>query len=164
MKRLILMRHAKSDWSDANASDHGRVLNPRGKRSADAMGAWLLKLGYLPDQVLCSDAARTRETLDRLSLGDLPTRLDSDLYLAAPEVIIRALRAATGDCVLMVGHNPGSAFLADMLASEPPSHADFHRFPTAATWVADFDISDWRDLQIGTGLTVNFTVPRDLIK
>uniref|UniRef100_UPI0035189862 SixA phosphatase family protein n=1 Tax=Nioella sp. TaxID=1912091 RepID=UPI0035189862 len=67
MKRLILMRHAKSDWS-LGQPDAARPLNARGQRSAEAMGDWLREKGYLPDQILCSSAQRTRETLDLLRI------------------------------------------------------------------------------------------------
>ena len=59
MLRLILMRHAKSDWSHLDLSDHDRPLNNRGKASAAALGDWLRVKSYLPDQVLSSTAART---------------------------------------------------------------------------------------------------------
>lgn len=164
MKRLILMRHAKSDWTDSGLPDHARALNARGRRSADAMGNWLRTHKIEPDYILCSDAARTRETLARLGLGDIPTTFTRDLYLAEPEVMQQALSGQTEDCVLMVAHNPGSAMLADTLLHSAPSHPDFYAYPTCATLVADFDIANWRDLQHGTGQAAEFMVPRDLIK
>lgn len=164
MKRLILMRHAKSDWSNAAASDHERTLNPRGQRSATAMGKWLRDHSLHPDHVVCSDAARTRETLARLNLGDVATTFTRKLYLAEPDVMAEALRTQTADCILMIAHNPGSAMLADMLLATAPTHPDFDRYPTCATLVADFDITHWRDLTPGTGTARHFIVPRDLIE
>lgn len=73
MKRLIFMRHAKSGWSGAATSDHARPLNPRGQRSAVAMGDWLRSQSLQHDHILCSNAGRTRETLDLLGLGEVPT-------------------------------------------------------------------------------------------
>ena len=67
MLRLILMRHAKSDWSYAGLDDHARPLNKRGRTSAAALGNWLRHNEYIPDHVLCSSAERTGETL--LGLG-----------------------------------------------------------------------------------------------
>ncbi|MCX7566848.1 histidine phosphatase family protein [Sulfitobacter sp. F26169L] len=163
MKRLILMRHAKSDWSDLNASDHARTLNQRGQRSADAMGNWLREHDFLPDQVLCSDAARTRETLSRLSLGEIPTAFMRELYLAEPDVMAATLHAHSADCVLMIGHNPGIAMLADQLLANAPAHPQFYSYPTCATLVADFDISRWDALRHGCGQVVEFSVPRDLM-
>ena len=67
VRRLILMRHAKSSWADDDAADIDRVLNCRGRKSCKAVGRWLRDEGQIPDQVLCSSAARTRETWDRIA-------------------------------------------------------------------------------------------------
>lgn len=162
MKRLILMRHAKSDWSDAGLSDHARTLNARGRRSARAIGAWLRERGLLPDHVLCSDAVRTVQTLELLGLGERSTTLTSALYLAAPEAMASLLRSQTEDTVLMLAHNPGTAELAQMLLADAPDHPEFDSYPTCATLVAEFDIDIWSDLRNGTGSASQFIVPRDL--
>lgn len=164
MKRLILMRHAKSDWSDLTLSDHERSLNDRGRRSAEAVGHWLRAKALVPDHVLCSDATRTRETLTKLKLGTLQTTFTKKLYLAEPEEMAGMLRQQQQDCILMVAHNPGSAMLAERLVTQPPAHNGFDSFPTCATLVLDFDINDWRDMRHGTANVVAFTVPRDLIE
>lgn len=161
MKRLILMRHAKSDWSFEQA-DFDRPLNPRGRRAAPALGTWLRAQGALPDQVLCSSAARTRETLDLLDL-DAPTHFDRALYLAEPDRMLDALRHAKGDCVLMLGHNPGIGQLAHDLLRAAPTHPRFDAYPTCATLIAQFELDNWSDLEPGSGDTLAFTVPRDLI-
>ena len=165
MKRLILMRHAKSDWAGGPSSDHDRPLNPRGRNASAKLGDWLRVEALIPDQILCSSAIRTRETCLRLELPDsVALHETKTLYLASAEQILTALKAATGDTVLMIGHNPGCAMLADMLLAQRPDHEAFDRFPTCATLIADFDISSWRDLKLGTGTAVHFTVPRDLTK
>ena len=64
--RLVLIRHAKSSWDDFSIEDHDRQLNERGRRSAPAIGQWIADRGDIPTEVLCSDAKRTRETLDLL--------------------------------------------------------------------------------------------------
>ena len=164
MKRLILMRHAKSDWSDLTASDHERTLNARGRTSADALGNWLRAQSITPDHVLCSDAARTCETLARLSLGDVATTTTRALYLAEPDVMLSKLRACEEDCILLIAHNPGCGMLAEMLLNNPPTHPAFYSYPTGATLIADFEITSWREVRIGTGITTGFIVPRDLIE
>ena len=92
MRRLILMRHAKSDWSHGT-SDHDRPLNPRGRGAAEALGNWLRTEGLLPDAVLCSTAARTRETCALLNLPEsCAVEHLRQLYLAEPSEIIANLR------------------------------------------------------------------------
>ncbi|MDR9428083.1 MAG: histidine phosphatase family protein [Salibaculum sp.] len=164
-RRLILIRHAKSSWDDSRAEDHARVLNARGRRSARAIGAWLRDKGYRPDAILSSDSARTTETVDLMQSAwwDLvPVRYLPALYHAPPQILLEALRTATVPRVALVAHNPGLGDFAAAMAAEPPAHPDFHRYPTGATTVMDFDISDWRDAAPGTGHVVDFIVPRDL--
>lgn len=162
MKRLILMRHAKSDWSEPALSDHARHLNARGRQSAEALGDWLRRETLQPDHVLCSDAARTRETLSLLGLDNVETTFLHTLYLAEPEVMEAALHERKEDCILMIAHNPGCAMLAETLLAKPPEHPDFFRYPTGATLVASFEITSWRQLRSGTGSATHFIVPRDL--
>lgn len=163
MKTLILMRHAKSDWG-AGRKDIERPLNPRGEKSAQAMGEWMRQQGIRPDVVLCSSAARTQQTLDGLALtSDVPVTLLRDLYLAEPAQMLEILQQAQGERVLVLGHNPGSAMLAATLLSALPEHPEFSNFPTCATLVAHFDIHHWHDLAPGTGVFLHFIVPRDLI-
>lgn len=161
-RRLLLMRHAKSDWSGPETSDHARRLNPRGQASAKAIGDWLRQFGYLPDLVLSSDSQRTRDTLEGLQL-DATARFHRTLYLAPPEIMLNALQQA-GDapCVLMLGHNPGIAAFAWDLLEHQPDDPDFERYPTCATAVIDFPITDWKELVLGQGALLDFTVPRRL--
>lgn len=159
---LILMRHAKSSWSDVTQADHDRPLNKRGQRSARALGDWLRKHDHAPDQILCSSAARAQETCAGLNLG-LPAPAVRTLYLAEPETMMRALQAATGRVVLMIGHNPGIADFAFRLVRKPPQHDRFLDYPTGATLVADFDVAGWSDIDWAQGRTVDFITPRELI-
>lgn len=166
MRRLILLRHGKSAWDDLNLSDHDRPLNKRGQKSCVAIAKWLDSNGYLPDSVVSSTSIRTVETWDRIAgeIGGLPeATLVPDLYLADPEILLRVIRDAKGHRLALLAHNPGIAELAHMLPMSPPSHPDFGRFPTLGAFVVDFDIDDWRDLSPGTGRSVDFVVPRDLI-
>lgn len=158
-KVLILMRHAKSTWDDPLLEDHERGLNDRGHRAAAEIGGFLKKENILPDEILSSDATRTRETVAGLDLGEVPTDYRKDLYLANSDVMLRVLQKATKGTVLMVGHNPGIVEFADRLLKVAPMHPDFARFPTAATLFVEFDIDDWKDLRFGTGTAMAFAVP-----
>lgn len=165
MKRLILTRHAKSSWDDPMMSDHDRPLNERGKAAAADLGQWLASRGYVPQEVLCSDALRTRKTYSGIvpALPGTPTlELKPSLYHAGPDVMLAVLRHATADTVMMIGHNPGIAEFATRLVAHPPHNADFPRYPTGATLVVDFDLADWDQLAFGTGVTVDFIVPKEI--
>ena len=160
-RRLILMRHAKSGWDDPTLDDHDRPLNGRGRVSAQALGDWLRTKKILPDQGLVSSAARTRETFALLGLS-CDTAFSRDLYLASASQMMRALKQATGECVLMIGHNPGIAEFAHDLVQEPPSHTRFFDFPTCATLVVEFEIDSWSDLHPNSGTALEFVIPREL--
>lgn len=163
MKKLILMRHAKSDWSSAGTSDHDRPLNPRGQKAALAIGTWLKQQPIVPDQVLCSTATRCRQTWDSVAEGlgtTIKPAFDARLYLAEPATMARLLHAATGEIVMMIAHNPGSADLAEALCQTPPDDMDFYRYPTGAVTLIEFAIDHWSDLKPGTCRA--FTTPRRL--
>ncbi len=164
--RLILIRHAKSSWSDPFADDHARVLNARGRASAEAIGAWMAAEGYLPDVVLCSDAIRTQETAALIlpSLDPQPKLdLTGTIYHASPDTILDLLHRQTAQNVAVIGHNPGIGMLANILVRVPPKHHRFSDYPTCATTVIDFDGESWMQAKARTGYCKAFVVPRDLI-
>lgn len=164
MRRLILIRHAKSSWADPGQRDLDRPLNKRGRRASALIGRWLKK-GYHPDQALVSGARRARETWDGIvaEAGPAETRNLPELYHAGPETMLEVVRrAADLPCVLVLGHQPGIGLFATRLLAEPPESADFAKFPTAATAVIDFDAGSWPEVAWGTGRLVDFVVPRAL--
>lgn len=168
--RLILTRHAKSDWADPLMDDHDRPLNKRGRKSATAIGAWLSDRGYVPSVALVSTAERTRETWTRLAKAferPVPTAFLDDLYHAEPDAMVTCLRkssaAAAAASVMLVGHNPGAAYFARALLAKPPADARFDRYPTGATAVIDFEIDEWPALTWGTGTLTDVIFPRDLV-
>jgi phosphohistidine phosphatase len=166
MKRLILTRHAKSAWDDPMTPDHDRPLNDRGKAAAADLGQWLASRDHVPGEVLCSDSLRTRKTFSGIApaLPGAPVlELKPALYHAGPDVMMAVLRHAKADIVMMIGHNPGIAEFAARLVAHPPQSVDFARYPTGATLVVDFDVTDWSDVTFGTGVTVDFIVPREIV-
>lgn len=161
-RTLILIRHCKSDWS-ANQADHARPLNPRGQRAAPRLGAFLAREGIVPDEVLLSDALRTRETwagiATHLPSAPAPT-LNPALYLAEPAVMLKALQDATGQTVALIGHNPGIEALAwHLTRHRRPEDERFASYPTGATTVLRVS-TPWAYLSSGT--VTHFTTPRDL--
>lgn len=173
MRRLILLRHAKSSWDRPDLDDHDRPLAPRGIRAAPAVARWLADRGFVPERVLCSDAVRTRQTWSLVAeawdgLSTVPSlSVRADLYLASPRGILREVAAEPDDVgsVMVVGHNPGMHDLARTLA-QPGSTVEHRRlarkFPTAAAAVLEFDDGAWDDLAPGGGALAAFVRPKDL--
>jgi phosphohistidine phosphatase len=171
MKRLILLRHAKSAWTDPDLDDHDRPLNQRGRLSAPLMGAWLAERGFVPDAVLSSSSARTVETWARArtALPDAPdATVDAGLYHADPARMLVAIHAAPPEAgtLLLIGHQPGIGALTRRLSSpDAPATCTraYQKFPTAACAVIDFDTDRWSDIAWGTGRFHSFAVPREQV-
>lgn len=156
MKRLILLRHAKSSWRDATAGDLERPLSDRGERDAPRMGARLRQLGAAPQLVLTSHAERALRTAKVVARElDYPQeriRVVPQLYMASPAEMLAVLTAQDPRiaCLLMVGHNPGLTELVDLLL---PS-LGLDNVPTAGAIAIDFETDQWPSL---TG------APRELV-
>lgn len=146
MGQLLLLRHGKSDWNADFETDHDRPINERGVQAARSVGLLLRgQSAYVPDQILCSTARRTRETLQHVisaSEWDAPdVHYLDDLYLAAPSRALHILadRSVSVDALLLVGHQPTLSGLLTLVAG-----GNQVAFPTAALAVVDFDASDWK--------------------
>jgi phosphohistidine phosphatase len=171
MKRLCLMRHAKSDWSDPSNDDFNRPLNARGIVAADFMASYVAKSPYRPDFVLCSTAIRARETFAPLAtlLGNtVPVQYRNELYHAMPDVMLDEIHRAPADAktLLIVAHNPGLVLLAMALAEDPDEAVALrvaNGVPTGGFIVFDFDAAAWTEIREGRGRTVFFGRPRDLM-
>lgn len=174
MKRLLLLRHAKTVPAGAGSDDHERELMARGREDAPRLGRYIRTCGYDPELILSSTSRRTVETVE-LVTEELPSasRIDymEALYLAEPEVILSVIRLAPDKIrsVMVVGHNPGLEHVASLLAREPVKRKERDRFdlleekfPTAALAVLDFDVDRWRDIAPGEGVLKDFIRPRDL--
>ena len=160
MKTLVLMRHAKSNWS-GDLSDFDRPLNERGVKSARALGTWLRGNDLLPDFALVSAAKRTVETFDELKIN-CPFEKKKKLYLAPLEEIFHQIRRVDANMLLLICHNPGISQFSQEILSELPIGSQFESFPTCSTCIIDFDITDWTSLQFGSGKIKKFITPRDL--
>ena len=163
-RRLILLRHAKSDWPDV--PDRDRPLAKRGRHDAPKIGRWLRDRAYLPDIVICSDARRTRQTWKRVAreLGGSPSvTFEPRAYAASAMTLLYLVMElpATSRTALLVGHNPGVSELATSLALPPDGDDAPIRFPTAAVAVLDVP-GDWADLAPGRARLIDFTTPADL--
>ncbi len=171
MKRLTLLRHAKSDWDDPVARDFDRPLNRRGEKAALLIGQFARsrKLGF--DYLVASPAVRVRETLDTFYEGYgeiLEAQWDRRIYLAAAPTLFDVIRdlPESADHALMAGHNPGlEELILDLVPDDAanPLREDVEiKFPTASLAVMDLKIERWTDAGAGTAVLLSFTRPRDL--
>ena len=119
MRDLILLRHAHADAADAGQPDLDRPLSATGREEARAAGDWLREHGLLPDRVLCSPSARTRQTLAALGdIGGATATLEPAIYEASPGTLAALVDAQRdAECLLLVGHNPGLEQLAALMHS-----------------------------------------------
>jgi len=169
MKELALFRHAKSSWKGPPGSDLNRPLSRHGRRSAAQMAGWFAAAGYRPDAVLCSTAARARETfsLVREALGEPEVHYERALYLASATRLRQRLRELSGKniSVMLIGHNPGLQRLALRLIGERPADARARvrsKFPTAAFVRFKVKAASWSDLGPRTANLLDCVYPRDL--
>ena len=119
MRRLIVLRHAKSDWDAGASNDHERPLNKRGLREAPSTAAQLLELGFVPDYITSSDSTRTRETLEamRPCFDSVPVQFDRRFYLTDLDAVRELAAELPADVRtwMIVGHNPGWEDLVSVL-------------------------------------------------
>jgi phosphohistidine phosphatase len=168
MLRLMILRHAKSDWAEPGRPDMDRPLAPRGERAAALMGAVLAGEEYRPDRILVSPARRTRETLAGV-LAHLapppPVTTVAGLYEPAAGNYRSVIAANGGSAarLLLVGHNPASQATALLFAGkgERAALAELAaKYPTAALAVIDFEAGAWTEVAPRAGRLVAFLTPR----
>ena len=170
MKRLHLLRHAKSSWDDPVERDFDRPLNGRGHRAARRMGEWLLAERLHFDRILASPALRIRQTIEGVEAGlgqRLTLEQDKRIYMASAATlfdIVRECPDAVTD-LLLIGHNPGLEDLL-LIATEGDTSAlraeAERKYPTATFASIEIDIERWADLPEGGARLVRFVRPRDL--
>jgi phosphohistidine phosphatase len=167
-RRLLLMRHAKSDWHAAGVpSDIARPLNARGRRDAPRMGAWLRTEQLVPDLVFCSPAVRTRQTLaaidTELHLPQEAIHFEIALYLASLSGLCHVLSQMPEHARLpmLLGHNPGLEELRIFLTAGRDEPSVPVGMPTAAIACIEMP-EDWRRLQPGCGRLRAWMAPKRL--
>jgi len=167
VKRLYVLRHAKSSWKDASLADHDRPLAGRGRRAAKAMARYVRDAGIAPELVLCSTALRARQTLERLepALGKRSTRVEAELYGAGPRALLERVHAVPDpvEAVLVIGHNPGLQELVLDLARPAAARREVEiKFPTCGLAALECPATRWPDVRAGEAELVAFVRPRDL--
>jgi len=151
MKRLIIMRHAKSSWKDASLSDHERPLNKRGKRDAPRVARELRTRGWAPALVLSSDSKRTGLTFKKMlpALEQSPeVRWLPEFYHGGAHDLMQAMAELpeTRDAVLVLGHNPGweNAVRALTGKNERMTTANAALLKADGKWMELAEVGAWR--------------------
>lgn len=170
MKRLLLLRHAKTEQADKDTpADSERRLTEHGREDAVLVGRAMRTKGYSADLILCSPSRRTQQTLELASSEwDVRAKAEivSSIYAASAERLIRLFQGLPDSAgqVLVIGHNPGLEDAAGLLAADNRNSGPYtdeldEKFPTGALAVFDFDIARWAELAPQSGTLVDFIQP-----
>ncbi|MDE2379236.1 histidine phosphatase family protein [Bradyrhizobium sp.] len=173
MRRLMLLRHAKTETDAPSGRDQDRRLDDRGHKDAARMGDWIAEHPPFPDTVLVSPAVRAKQTWD-LAWEAMKDRVEEpqvellpELYGADPGQLLETIRSATVPAnpkrLMLIGHNPGMHELALMLMGSGDAagrRALADNLPTAGLAVFDFDVKDWDDVAYRHGRLAAFVSPK----
>lgn len=162
-KQLVLMRHAKSDWSNSGQRDFDRELNTRGNRDAPRMGGRLAQeQNFIPDLVLSSPAIRAKRTAEyvceQLKWNEDAIVYEPDIYEASLRTLLRIVNELDDqyDKVILFGHNPGLTYFTEFLTKNV-----INNLPTAGIVSIKFDIDTWKMVSEGLGQLQWFIYPKD---
>ena len=167
MKRMAILRHAKSSWADAGMDDFDRPLNDRGRAAARKIGEEIRARGHKFDVILASPAARVRETLDGVGELGSAVQFEPAIYLAGEGQLLVLVRGLPGQArsALLVGHNPGLEHLLGTIARDDSRGLRARiegKYPTGALAIVDLQVKDWPDVQADCGEIVDLILPREL--
>lgn len=161
MKRLYLIRHAKSSWKEEGKSDHERPLNSRGEKDAPFMAKLLKDKNIIPDLFISSDAVRAKSTAEKFAkVFNYPKDniiLSSELYLAGLTDFMKQITSIgkETECCFLFSHNPGISGIAYYLTGN--YRVDM---PTCAVFGIEFDIEDWCEVTNGSGRSILYEYPK----
>jgi phosphohistidine phosphatase len=165
MKKIFIVRHAKSSWDYPDLSDIDRPLNKRGKKNAPEMGKRLAAKGLNPDKLITSPAKRAAATA-KIIARELGYPLDKiekndDLYHGTVEDIKNVIRSVDDnvETLMIFGHNPDLTTLTNRL-----SGSEIYNIPTCGVAEIEFDISAWKELEYKGGSLSSFDYPKRLVK
>ena len=137
MKRLVLVRHAKSDWSDPLLDDHDRPLNGRGQANAPMMAERFAATGVKVARIVSSTAVRARTTAAEFaSATGLEIELDDALYMSTAKTLLARAVSSGEESIMLVAHDPGITVLANELSAGGIQH-----MPTCAVAVFEWEAS-----------------------
>jgi phosphohistidine phosphatase len=174
MRRLMLLRHAKTESDAPSGRDRDRRLDDRGRLDAAEIGSWISGHPPFPDLALVSPAVRAHQTWEiawEAMKGLVPppqVELLPELYGADPAQLLHAIRSASvadPERLLLIGHNPGMHELALALAGSGDAagrKALASNLPTSGLAILDFAVDDWADVAFRQGKLVLFVSPKML--
>jgi len=172
MRRLMLLRHAKTENDAPSGRDQDRRLDNRGRHDATEIGGWIGRHPPFPDLVLVSHAVRAHQTWEiaweamKELVPEPQVELIPELYGADVSQLLETVRDASSadpKRLMIVGHNPGMHELALALAGSGDSagrKALTDNLPTSGLAVFDFEIDDWADVAFRRGRLVLFVSPK----
>lgn len=159
MKKLYIIRHAKSDWEDSNLDDYDRPLNKRGQKDAPFMGQILASKNIKPDLIISSPALRAITTANLIAeeihyeKTITPNQYIYEAYVTSLQEIIQYIHDSN-DTVFLVGHNPGVSALAYMLCGLKEN------LPTCSIVEIEFDCNSWMDACKENGKFISLEYPK----
>ncbi len=169
MLRLFVMRHAKSSWAAPGARDFDRELNERGNLDLNKVSKVLVERNYIPEEIYCSSAERTRQTFNGISPAIPDTTqitYTEKLYSSGLDDYIALIQAHDrGKSLMIIGHNPMCGALASSMAGhgEPSLMEEIaYKYPTATVSVIDFECENWMDIAKGEGTLIDCIIPSSL--
>ena len=170
MKRLTILRHAKSSWKDRELNDFDRPLNARGRKAARLMGHEMTERGMRFDSVLASPAFRIRETIDGVSEGHQlpsPIRFEPRIYEARVSELMELIGTLPDEAssALLVCHNTSAERLVLKLAKDDKAGLRKRvedKFPTAGLAAIELPVDRWSEVQPDSGALVELIYPSDL--
>ncbi|MBS1615216.1 MAG: histidine phosphatase family protein [Bacteroidetes bacterium] len=163
MKRLVLIRHAKSSWANPLQSDFDRKLNERGEHDAPMMGHRIMAAGIVPGHILSSTARRAADTAKLIAqeIGFDAEKIEwcDDLYHCVPAVFEELIQAMNDDLntLIIIAHNPGISEFAASLDSS----GQIHHMPTCAVAGFELDTEHWSELLNCAKKTFLFDTPKN---
>jgi len=175
MRRLMLLRHAKTEHDAPSGRDEDRRLDNRGRRDSAEIGSWIARNPPFPSLVLVSHAMRALQTWEiaweamKEQVAEPAVEIMPELYGADVSELLETIHSASEadpQRLMLVGHNPGMHELAIALAGHGDAAARgalADNLPTAGLAIFDFEIGDWTDVALRRGRLVLFVSPK-LIK
>jgi len=159
LKKVIIVRHAKSSWTDFSLSDFDRPLDKRGIHDAPVMAERLKEAGFLPDKMISSNAVRAKTTAGYFSkVFDISLEATNDLYHGLPDDYLDIIKAQDQkiDTIALFGHNPGITIIANLIKIGCTDN-----IPTCGIVIAELEDNNWSKAEWQNMKLLQLMYPKD---